>query len=278
MSFLADAVEAIHAHWAEISGLLDASAREELLEILADAESNPEAAADELRELIKPFTPPGHAVRQALTPSGVRFRPSAPQPDSDALLASLQALRTAVDAAPLVGTPHEAASPIRPDRAAPSYGPDPVAPSSRPDAVVPSYGPDPAAPSYGPDPAAPSYDSDPAAPPYRPDPDDAWLLAEPALPAASLDLAPEQAHDLILLTDGDEVARVPAFQLDPESGTPYPVVVEINRLLSADVDPWGAADWWLGPNVWLDAAPARLLGTGVDHALLSAARAEIPEW
>jgi hypothetical protein len=239
VSFLAGAVEAIHAHWAEISGLLDAPAREELLEILADAESNPEAAADELRELIKPFTPPGHAVREALTPSGVRFQSSTIRPlDSDALLASLRALRTAADA-------------LRPTPMAEGVAVVQVTDAARTDSVAPSY---------------------------RPDSDDAWLLAEPALPAASLGLSPEQAHDLIFLTDGDKAERVPAFQLDPESGTPYAVVVEINRLLSADVDPWGAADWWLGSNVWLDAAPARLLGTGADQALLSAARAEIPEW
>jgi hypothetical protein len=93
-----------------------------------------------------------------------------------------------------------------------------------------------------------------------------------------VDLSADEAQDLILLTDADDVERIPAFQLDPESGTPYAVVVEINRLLSADVDPWGAADWWLASNVWLDAAPARLLGTGVDDALRSAAQAEIPEW
>ncbi|MGW1878787.1 protein kinase domain-containing protein [Streptomyces sp. NPDC001975] len=116
-------------------------------------------------------------------------------------------------------------------------------------------------------------------PPYRPDPQDAWLLAEPALAASTLaSLSPDQTHDLILLTDDQNTEHIPAFQLDPVSGTPYPVVMEINRLLSADEDPWGAADWWLGSNVWLDAAPARLLGTGVDDALLSAARAEIPEW
>ena len=241
MSFLADAVEAIHAHWAELSGRLDAPAREELLEILAYAVSDPVAAAGDLRELIKPFASPGHPVREALTPSGVRFQPGLPPPqDNSALLALLRRLRTEVlDSGILVTPTHPPTT---------AHVVNAVRNAAEPDA------------------------------PYRPDLDDAWLLAEPALPAASLDLAPAQAHDLIQLIDTNEVERVPAFQLDPESGAPYPVVVEINRLLSADVDPWGAADWWLGSNVWLDAAPARLLGTGVDHALLSAARAEIPEW
>ncbi|MEV7160555.1 DUF3168 domain-containing protein [Streptomyces microflavus] len=241
MSFLTDVVEAIRSHRAELETLLDPPARAELLEILADAESDPVVAAADLRELIKPFTPPGHPLRAALTPSGVRFQPgTAVPPDGDALLALLVHLRSEVE---IEGSPADAPRDVhRP------------APENR------------------------SALADRADPPYRPDADDAWLLAEPALQSASLDLAPEQARDLIRLTVADEEERVPAFQLDPASGTPYPVVVEINRLLSADEDPWGAADWWLGPNVWLDAAPARLLGTGVDHTLLSAARAEIPEW
>ncbi|MHA5049317.1 hypothetical protein [Streptomyces sp. SD15] len=242
MSFLADAVEAIHAHWAELSSLLDAPAREELAEILADAESDPVAAASDVRDLVKPFTPPDHPLRQALAPPGVRFQIAPPMAqDSTDLLAALRLLLMDVT------------------------GPAFATSDATSDATELEF-------ELEPD---PEPESDPA---YRPDSDDAWLLAEPALPAASLTLPPEQTHDLILLTDEHEVERVPAFQLDPESGTPYEVVVEINRLLSADVDPWGAADWWLGSNVWLDAAPARLLGTGVDHALLSAARAEIPEW
>lgn len=68
MSFLTDVVEAIRAHRAELETLLDPPARAELLEILADAESDPVVAAADLRELIKPFTPPGHPLRAALTP------------------------------------------------------------------------------------------------------------------------------------------------------------------------------------------------------------------
>ncbi|WP_405951607.1 hypothetical protein OG588_40630 [Streptomyces prunicolor] len=222
MSFLTDAIEAIQANWVELDGLLDEPAREELREILAEAEADPEAAADELRALVKPFVPTGHPLRAALTPQGVRFQAESTQPQSKALLPLLKRLRTQAQVSP----------------AASLTGP---------------------------------LDSS-----YRPDPQDAWLLAEPAVLVGVL--SPDQTQDLILLTDEQNTERVPAFQLDPASGTPYPIVVEINRLLSADEDPWGAADWWLGSNVWLDAAPARLLGTGADDALLSAARAEIPEW
>ncbi len=99
------------------------------------------------------------------------------------------------------------------------------------------------------------------------------------MPAASVALAADQARDPILSTDENDVELPPAaFPCDPASGAPYPVVVEINRLPCADVDPWGAADWWLGSNVWLDARPARKLGTDADDALRSATRAETSEW
>ncbi|QTA36072.1 hypothetical protein [Streptomyces sp. CA-256286] len=271
MSFLTDVVEAIRAHRAELETLLDPPARAELLEILADSESDPVVAAADLRELIKPFTPPGHPLRAALTPSGVRFQPgTAAPPDGDALLALLVHLRSEVE---IEGSPADAPRDVH--RPAPeSHAGDENHPTREGHTADDSR----SAPADHPAAENRSALADRAAPPYRPDADDAWLLAEPALQSASLDLAPEHARDLIRLTVADEEERVPAFQLDPASGTPYPVVVEINRLLSADEDPWGAVDWWLGPNVWLDAAPARLLGTGVDHALLSAARAEIPEW
>ncbi|MFF5973259.1 NUDIX domain-containing protein [Streptomyces sp. NPDC012769] len=95
-AFLAVAVETIQRHWRELYPLLDAEARAELIEILEDAESDPVAAARDLRELIKPFTPPDHPARRALTPTGVRLRPTTGEPPADAvLLPMLSALRTA---------------------------------------------------------------------------------------------------------------------------------------------------------------------------------------
>ena len=32
------------------------------------------------------------------------------------------------------------------------------------------------------------------------------------------------------------------------------------RLLDADDDPFGVADWWLGRNAWLEGVPADLIG------------------
>ncbi|GAA2296756.1 hypothetical protein OKJ48_30630 [Streptomyces kunmingensis] len=249
MTFLADAIEAIEENWEELSGLLDAAGRAELLDIVEGAESDPEIAADELRDLIKPLLAPGHPVRDALTPSGVRYQPVAKAPgENPQLMETFRKLRTRMAAAGILRTgdialPYEARAAYEVEAAYEAGAGEPT-----------------------------------AEPAYRPDADDAWILAAPSLPAASVELPPDQVGQLIVLTDENEVDRVPAFQLPEGSGAPYPVVIEINKILSADEDPWGAADWWLGVNVWLGAAPASLLGTGVDHALLSAARAEIPEW
>ncbi|TDC74054.1 hypothetical protein [Streptomyces hainanensis] len=71
--------------------------------------------------------------------------------------------------------------------------------------------------------------------------------------------------------------RLPLFQFAPSAPAapsappePRPVVLEVNLLLDARRDPWGAADWWLSPNAWLGTgrtSPAHLLGTQ-DAALL----------
>ncbi|MGJ3560402.1 hypothetical protein ACR6C2_25330 [Streptomyces sp. INA 01156] len=37
------------------------------------------------------------------------------------------------------------------------------------------------------------------------------------------------------------------------------------------MDPWGAADWWLGGNSWLHGVPADLLGALPDEELEGAA-------
>ena len=52
-------------------------------------------------------------------------------------------------------------------------------------------------------------------------------------------------------------------------------MLTINRLLDADDDPFGVADWWLGRNAWLDAIPADLIGQVAAALLVRAARAEL---
>lgn len=103
----------------------------------------------------------------------------------------------------------------------------------------------------------------------------AWVLAEPALSAAEVSSMAQDpdATGLIRLDRADGEVRLPAFQFGAD-GVPVPIVRAINALLHADDDPWGVADWWLGKNSWLDAAPADLIGGGHDDQLLLAARAE----
>jgi len=99
------------------------------------------------------------------------------------------------------------------------------------------------------------------------------LLAEPALDAETLlqrggaPFAPE----LIRLPGVGGRLRLPRFQFS-EDTLPWLVVLEVNALLAADRDPWGAADWWLSANAWLGTSPVNLLGTGRDRQLVDTAR------
>ncbi|MFD8012220.1 hypothetical protein [Streptomyces sp. NPDC058955] len=98
------------------------------------------------------------------------------------------------------------------------------------------------------------------------------LLAAPAQPADPGAGSRSALHPgLIVLTRPDGGRQVPAFQY--ASGVrPWAVVLEVNALLGAATDPWGAADWWLSANAWTGGAPAALLGRGRDPELTGAAR------
>ncbi|MEV3987804.1 hypothetical protein AB0J57_02735 [Streptomyces sp. NPDC049837] len=78
------------------------------------------------------------------------------------------------------------------------------------------------------------------------------------------------APELIRLRGAGGTVRLPRFQFS-EDVLPWMVVLEVNTLLEADRDPWGAADWWLSGNAWLGTAPAELLGTGADRRLVDTA-------
>ncbi|MFF8383833.1 hypothetical protein [Streptomyces kanasensis] len=98
-----------------------------------------------------------------------------------------------------------------------------------------------------------------------------------AVPALSEDAVRERGGDpygpgLVRLRGAGGAVRLPRFQFAGDA-LPWPVVLEVNRLLDADDDPWAAADWWLSRNAWLAAPPAALLGTGRDGTLVDAARA-----
>jgi hypothetical protein len=78
---------------------------------------------------------------------------------------------------------------------------------------------------------------------------------------------------LIRLNRGKGV-RFPRFQFRSD-GSPAPVVLEVNRLLDADHDPWGVTDWWVGAHAWLGLAPIELIDSAGGYArLLAAAAAE----
>ncbi|MET9610648.1 hypothetical protein ABZZ17_37150 [Streptomyces sp. NPDC006512] len=96
-------------------------------------------------------------------------------------------------------------------------------------------------------------------------------------------LAPEEVRarfggaapppEVIRLRDPERGDRYPEFQFTAGDASAHEVVLEVNRLLLADVDPWGAADWWLSGNVWLGGTPASLLGELPDERLVGAAAA-----
>jgi hypothetical protein len=91
----------------------------------------------------------------------------------------------------------------------------------------------------------------------------AWLLAVDAFGDDDVVRPP---RELIRLVTPDGVGRWPAFQFDPDR-RPLRSVLTINRILDAEDDPWGVADWWLGPNTWLPEPPADLLHR-IDLAVL----------
>ncbi|AGI90414.1 hypothetical protein M3398_17875 [Streptomyces albidoflavus] len=93
------------------------------------------------------------------------------------------------------------------------------------------------------------------------------LLAAPSVPAS--EMAGGESGLILLPAEGGR--RVPRFQLAPD-GAVRPVVLTVNRLLDAEADPWGAADWWLSPHAWLGAPPAGLLGTPDEAQLPDLAR------
>lgn len=99
-----------------------------------------------------------------------------------------------------------------------------------------------------------------------------WIVAAKAYSPAHVRRTgadPDQPG-LIRIRRPDGRVSLPAFQFT-RAGELKPLVLRINRLLGADDDPWGVADWWLCPNVWLGATPAEVLGAVDDDVLVAAA-------
>lgn len=107
-------------------------------------------------------------------------------------------------------------------------------------------------------------------------PVDAWILAAAADSPKNIrrrGVDPDMPG-LIRLHRPDGQVSLPRFQFT-RAGEPKPLVLRINELLGADTDPWGVADWWLCPNIWLAGTPAELLGTLDDHVMVAAAVAAV---
>ncbi|MDI1462842.1 hypothetical protein QEZ54_17845 [Catellatospora sp. KI3] len=94
------------------------------------------------------------------------------------------------------------------------------------------------------------------------------LLAEPAHEGQAELPAPQ---GVIVLPSGPH-GRIPDFQFTGSQQV-WPVVQQVNRLLLADRDPWGATFWWLTTNGWLNCRPVSLIGRNYDAELVAAARA-----
>lgn len=102
-----------------------------------------------------------------------------------------------------------------------------------------------------------------------------WVLRQPSLIESEVRQRGQDPDDpgLVRLEGPDRVRVWPAFQF----GSHPELVRRINHILDAAGDPWGAADWWLGPHAWLRGAPARLIGSVDDQVLVDAAEAEQAE-
>jgi hypothetical protein len=102
----------------------------------------------------------------------------------------------------------------------------------------------------------------------------ARLLALPALTptevaARGSQVGRPETGPLIRLPAADGSIRLPAFQFADRVAVA--LVEEINAMLEADADPWGAACWWTDEHARLGAAPWQLLGTGREAAVRAAA-------
>jgi hypothetical protein len=82
----------------------------------------------------------------------------------------------------------------------------------------------------------------------------------------------EDAADLIRLRVGGRV-QLPRFQFRADRA-PDSVVLEVNRLLDAEADPWGVASWWVDQHAWLRGTPADLLAGTPEQRQRVAAAAE----
>ncbi|UPZ29645.1 hypothetical protein MUK60_18690 [Streptomyces sp. LRE541] len=217
-----------------------------MLERLREAGTDPERVAMATMAVVRSLWPvPDDAgeLARAVHLHGRSVAVTAAVPSQDAVLAALEALYAAPSSTP--------PGPRREPEPGPGPGPGPTAePASEPATVAALV----------------------AAAKRR-------LLAEPSRAAAPVGSpsAGSEPADVIVLADPETGPRSPDFQFDPGTGRPRDIVVRVNRILLADRDPWGAADWWLGGNSWLGGRPAALIGQIPDERLADAALALVEE-
>jgi hypothetical protein len=106
-----------------------------------------------------------------------------------------------------------------------------------------------------------------------------WLLESSMLTAEQVRAGGEDPDRrfLIKLPARDGQQRLPAFQFGPD-GRALDVVLDVNKRLDSDGDPWGVADWWLGGNAWLNATPVDLIGHDDYRVRDAAAALAAEEW
>ncbi|MFF7177618.1 hypothetical protein [Streptomyces sp. NPDC008121] len=260
--------ELLGRHWPNIVAALDTGQREVLVsrlrELAGSAGQDVRAQRRALQgvRLALVALPHEHEVRRAL--DGVRFAGGVPDAETAVLARDLLARLAGAGALGPQGGPGAAGAGEAPGAAGtgkvPGAGEVPEAPAT-------------ARTGEGPEAPAPLTPEQIIAGVRR------RLLDAPALGPRQLRARQDGASppgELIRLADPVHGARYPAFQFaggTAGTGGPLPVVLRINRLLLADIDPWGAADWWLSRNSWLGGPPASLLGELPDEVLAGAARA-----
>ncbi|GAA2115568.1 hypothetical protein GCM10009759_60590 [Kitasatospora saccharophila] len=236
---LVQLLRALREDWEAVWALLDADARRQLAALLADPGDDPVRAARSVQRLLKRALPAGHPLRGASGESDSARYAEGGEDTPEALRAALAGL-----GGPVVIMTSEQGSVAGavlapPDAPAVARATDPGPPLDSDERLLRASWTEAQCRSAGADPSGP---------------------------------------DLIRLTVRQGRVVIPSFQFDRYTGDPLPAVLAVNRLLDADEDPWGVADWWLGRNAWLAGVPAELLGTVRESDLLPAARAELADW
>lgn len=90
--------------------------------------------------------------------------------------------------------------------------------------------------------------------------------------APMISVTPDLPSDGVVVLERWQDIWAPAFQFDSEVKV-LDDVATINRILEAEIDPWGAASWWLLPHATLGAIPADAMSLGGSDEVLAAAGA-----